>query len=486
MKIPIRSMLRGGLYVLLIGLALYSVSIQAIALTTNTLSAAPVLKAMAIYFQGMTQHLYGITSGNIHMLVYMGMVLLVALLEWQKRYPVRLHYVLMLLTIIGALMATPTNPSGSVDLYYYIAYGRKMMLGLDPYTPLFDALQDPVVRLVPEAWYQNPSLYGPVAVIIFTVLNSISTPDMESLLLTFKLGWFGCFVVLALISHSIFTKNGSYPGTKWILFFANPMTWLLCLRDGHVEILILMFIALSLWSMQRQLWGCAGAAIGMFCSVKIVMLTVVPFFLWHALRRREGEENWKPGLERVLWMIKMFLLITLPLYVYFRGADILPVLEFSQARLGSGSISLQVLHKILSFNPFAMTAQQALIYLRPLSAVFVFSGLCLLIVYFIFARTPQDVSLAAGLAMLWLLLSFSYKFEWYILWSVFFLINGLARVPALLFVGALYSLYTYSHYFSDNMMSAIIAIFGFYGFWSVLNRSSDPRRQVAPFHSCQR
>ncbi len=475
MKLPIISLLKWSLYTALVGLSFYSIIMQAALLANNTLRAAVAIKPIMDYFQNPALAAYGIGNDNMGVLAFVAFVLIVALLESRGQYSTRLHYVLMALALIGAFIMALVKPFGSVDIYYYVAYGREVLLGLDPYQPLFNAMYDPVIQQVPPVWYQNPALYGPVAVAIFSLLNVFSTPEMGSLLLTFKLGWFVFFVVFATTCHILFRKSGPYPATKWMLICANPVTWMLCLRDGHVEILMLTFMALSLLALQRKSWGLAGAALGAFCSVKIVALAVVPFFFWHAFRRKEASSQ--SGVWCAARMFEGFILLTVPLYAYFEGGDILPVIEFSKSQLNTNSISLQVLSRIMALKAFIMTPEQTALYMRPLSALFLLSGLGALFAHFVFSRRPQNLSLAAGAAMLWLLFSLSYTLPWYILWSMFFLINGLARLSALLFVGAFYILYVRAFDYYGNIPTIIITLFGFYGLWRVLNNASLPAKE---------
>ncbi len=406
---------------------------------------------------------------HLQMLGFAGIIMIACYLESQKRYSVQLHYCVVGLVMVGAFFAVLSIPLGTGDIYYYIAYGRKLgILGLDPYLPLNEALFDPLIQQAGDYWMHIPANYGPSAILLFAALNFMAVPEMSSLLLVFKLFWLLVFFAFMAISYRLFQSKGEYPATRWLLLCANPVTWRLLLSDTHMEMLIITVAALCLMAAYRQAWLTLGLLLGVISSIKLIMLVLVPFFVWYALRKRE-EDSWRPGILRALKVGGLFLAYILPLYVYFKGADILPLIEFSAKYNAMPQIIPDAINHLLQFPLMVQFFHNDYAYVKLLSNLTLLIGLIALFGHFALSRRPQSLPMAMASAMLLLLFTLTWCHPWYILWSAFFLIAGAAERRGVLLAGAFYSLYGFSNYASVHFIFALLVSLGLYSFWKLWN-----------------
>ncbi|NUW44365.1 polyprenol phosphomannose-dependent alpha 1,6 mannosyltransferase MptB [Nonomuraea rhodomycinica] len=194
-----------------------------------------------------------------------------------------------LLVVVGCIAAgllALLPPSGSGDHLNYAAYGRMVVLGVNPYTHgAVDLPGDPIARAVEEPWREEPSVYGPVATGAQALASWVGG---DSLRLT--------MFVLAVLNSAAFVGTGLLidrstrrdPGRRLraaLLWTANPLLLYQLVAGMHVDTLAVACMIAALLARGRPLR--AGALLGLGVAIKVNAGLVALGPAWE-LRRRPG------------------------------------------------------------------------------------------------------------------------------------------------------------------------------------------------------
>jgi len=370
-------------------------------------------------------------------LVFLG---LIALMESREQIRPKLYAVLAGIALVGAFVAALTNLA-SPDCFYYIGHGRKLaILHLSPYTPLADVRTDEIIRMIPEKWLSLPSLYGPTAVIFFGFLNVISPPTMPALLLTFKLAWFGMFLLFSVFLYRML-KHYRYTYTRWFAFCANPVTWHLCLRDAHVEMMMVLFILFCLMAAIKRKWLACGIALGLLCTTKIIMLIIAPFFAIHILRDTLKTPQWRQRKHNLLLFLLGFLGYVIPAYAIFNGGELFGLLDFYSTHDTSFFFIPWIILKFSEATGIGYPVNDPVAFAHISSEIILLSGLCGMFIHACRARIPLNLAAASGIAMMFFIFTVTYQFAWYILWGIVFLIIAVPTLKEVFLLAAFYTLF---------------------------------------------
>ena len=182
------------------------------------------------------------------------------------------------------------------DIYRYLWDGRLQHLGYSPYAvvpadPAFDRLHTPVTRLL-----NNPSVaspYPPAAQLFFRLVTSAgeSVGVMKGAVVlcdavTFALVWFW----LAATGHD----------PKWTLAYAwNPLVTLEGARDGHVDLLGVACLMISVLALSRRRTLLASIAFVVAVEVKFLPVVLMPLY-WKRVRVRDALAAGAVGLALYL------------------------------------------------------------------------------------------------------------------------------------------------------------------------------------------
>ncbi|MGD2090172.1 MAG: hypothetical protein PVH61_28605 [Candidatus Aminicenantes bacterium] len=156
----------------------------------------------------------------------------------------------LLFSLVFGLTLVTAPPGQSDDIYRYLWDGKLQYYGISPYTYAPD---DPALN--PYHSEQLPKLvnfphiktiYPPVAQLFFRLSYTLfgeSTAGLKFLFLLIALGSI-CFFYL------ILKQKGADP--RWLLFFAwNPLVIMETAVNGHLDILMVFFLLMSLWSFYK-------------------------------------------------------------------------------------------------------------------------------------------------------------------------------------------------------------------------------------------
>jgi hypothetical protein len=189
-------------------------------------------------------------------------------------------------------LALLARPFGSADHTSYAAYGRLVVLGVDPYAVPPDAWvaaggMDPVVAGVEPPHHNVVSIYGPVATIIMAACAWLGGDNQR------QVTWLWQLVVVAswLAIRAVLLRLGDDPGRVDLLWTANPLVFGIGVLGAHADMLAGAFCLLALLAAagDRRWALAAGVAAGLATGVKLTAALIVPAILlgWWLAQRRE-------------------------------------------------------------------------------------------------------------------------------------------------------------------------------------------------------
>jgi hypothetical protein len=193
------------------------------------------------------------------------------------------HALLMIL-IGGALfrfVLVPLDPPRlSTDIYRYIWDGRVQGAGINPY--LYLPVDPRLAGLRDKSIYPNinrreyaHTIYPPVAQMFFFVVTRVT----ESVR-----GLKGIIVLLDLVTMGLVVamlRAIGQPAERVIVYAWHPLPIFEFGASGHIDALMICFIALALFARTREKFGIAGFALGAATLVKLI-----PIILFPAIYRR--------------------------------------------------------------------------------------------------------------------------------------------------------------------------------------------------------
>lgn len=187
-----------------------------------------------------------------------------------------------LIAIALANMAFTLGPTiVSTDVFGYIAYGRELAHGLDPYvTPPIALGHDGLLRVV--YWKHQPSPYGPLFTFLSVPLGLLS-PSAALWILKAATGL--ASVGIASLVAAVAGRRGLDPARAAIFVGLNPVLLFYAVSGAHNDVLavFLVMCALALTVRGMEATGAAAAVAG--AAIKLTMGLALPFVVLLAARR---------------------------------------------------------------------------------------------------------------------------------------------------------------------------------------------------------
>ncbi|MCA9790884.1 MAG: DUF2029 domain-containing protein [Candidatus Eremiobacteraeota bacterium] len=300
-----------------------------------------------------------------------------------------------------ALLAAWCKPFLSVDTTYYVAYGRQLaVLGLNPYqVNLYASETDPIISQVSHMWFGTTALFGPVALALYAVPNLlVPNPQLLQLATVLKFLWLPFYFSLGalVLAHWSDDENRL---TMALAVVANPILLWLGLVDGHVDILITLFMALTAYLMSKDRPEWSAVALSLAASLKLVAIVVLPvcFFWWLS-----------QSVRKALRFSAVFVALYGGLYLAVRGGEYLAVIEFTKNwdNLVAANLVPALLNR-LHLELHQVQRYSNLVFYATVAAVCwpTWRG-----------RFEKNPALPMGLAMGGLVLTRTYFQPWYTLW----------------------------------------------------------------------
>lgn len=173
---------------------------------------------------------------------------------------------------IPLLWAQPSD-----DLYRYVWEGRVQSAGQSPYLMAPD---DPGLILLRDQNWQHinhpdhPGIYPPLAQLEFRLAAAIH-PSV-----TFFKCLHTLWDLIALAALASCLVAVGLPPHFAIVYGACPLVLSAFALEGHIDSLMLMWLAVMLALCARKKWILGGAMLGLAISSKIVAIVFLPWFLW--------------------------------------------------------------------------------------------------------------------------------------------------------------------------------------------------------------
>jgi alpha-1,6-mannosyltransferase len=253
-----------------------------------------VLYRLGLRSRGVADILWFLKVALVQSLLY----LLAAWLIWRARTSRWTLVLTLLLAVLFRISILFAPPYLSDDIYRYIWDGRVQAAGINPYRyiPADEALKN----LRDEKIYPHinrrdyaPTMYPPVAESVFFVTTRVS----ESV--TWMKTTMVLFEALGIWSIAQLLASFGLPRQRILIYAWHPLTVWEFAGSGHLDAMIVAFLALALLARRRH------AEIG--CGVALASATLVKIFPGVLLPALYKRWNWKMPLAFAITIVIAYL-----------------------------------------------------------------------------------------------------------------------------------------------------------------------------------
>ncbi len=215
-----------------------------------------------------------------------GLAYLLAIREFfsTPRFPRSVVVIGLVLAAMWHLAFLMMPPGTDDDIHRYLWDGRVQRLGYNPYIvipndPAFAALHTPETRTLNHP--DLPSPYPAGAELFFRAVTAIH----ESIF-ALKLAFVLCDLVIVFVLLDLLRRSGQ--AAHWVLAFAwNPLLAIEVAGSGHIDIVGVLLLLVSLAALVRRWRTVAALAFGLAVAVKLLPIVLLPLY-WRRVRLRDG------------------------------------------------------------------------------------------------------------------------------------------------------------------------------------------------------
>jgi len=194
----------------------------------------------------------------------------------RKKFPRNTLLVVLIGGALFRLILVPLDPPRlSTDIYRYIWDGRLQGAGINPYfylpvDPRLAGLRDESIYPHINRKEYAYTIYPPVAQIFFFVATRVtqSIPGFKGLLVLVDL------VTVGLVAATL--RAIGQPAERVIVYAWHPLPIFEFAGSGHIDALMICFIALALLARSHQKFGITGFALGAATLVKFFPVILLP------------------------------------------------------------------------------------------------------------------------------------------------------------------------------------------------------------------
>ncbi len=184
--------------------------------------------------------------------------------------------VILVSSFIFRLTIFWTTPSLSGDIYRYIWDGRVQNAGLNPYghppeSPDLAFLRDAEYEKINHKDFSTP--YPPAAEMYFRILSKISTN-----LSVFKFG-IAIFDFLLIIVLRKLLQTEKRDASLLLIYAWHPLPILDFAGAGHLDVIAMCLLMLTIWLVQRGLPASAGATLALGTLTKFLPAFSLPWLI---------------------------------------------------------------------------------------------------------------------------------------------------------------------------------------------------------------
>jgi alpha-1,6-mannosyltransferase len=186
---------------------------------------------------------------------------------------------LLLILLGGALfrlILLPLDPPRlSTDIYRYIWDGRVQVAGINPY--LYLPVDPELAKLRDESIYPNinrktyaHTIYPPAAQIFFYLVTRVTqtVPGFKTAVVLIDL------VTMGIVAATL--RATGQPAERVIVYAWHPLPIFEFGASGHIDALMICFLAIALFTRAREKYALAGIALGAATLVKFIPLVLLP------------------------------------------------------------------------------------------------------------------------------------------------------------------------------------------------------------------
>jgi hypothetical protein len=194
----------------------------------------------------------------------------------RKKFPANTLLIILIGGALFRLILVPLDPPRlSTDIYRYIWDGRLQGAGINPY--LYVPVDPRLAELRDDSIYPNinrreyaHTIYPPVAQIFFFVVTRVTQriPGFKTVLVLLDL------VTVGLVAATL--RAIGQPAERVIVYAWHPLPVFEFGGSGHIDALMICFIALALFARAHQKFGIAGFALGAATLVKFIPVVLLP------------------------------------------------------------------------------------------------------------------------------------------------------------------------------------------------------------------
>jgi alpha-1,6-mannosyltransferase len=219
-------------------------------------------------------------------LILAGIVYLLAVRELfaSPSFPRRVVVIGLILAAVWHVEFLRVPPGGDDDIHRYVWDGRLQRLGYNPYVVVPD---DPAAKWLYTSETRNlnnpdvPSPYPPGAQLFFRAVTAIRE-SIFALRVAFVLCDLATVFVLLDVLRS------SWQAEHWVLAFAwNPLVATEVAGSGHIDIVGVLLLLVSVAALLRRWRTVAAIAFGLAVAVKFLPIVLLPLY-WKRVRLRDA------------------------------------------------------------------------------------------------------------------------------------------------------------------------------------------------------
>ncbi len=366
-------------------------------------------------------------------LVVLGLawVWLLRVINVDPRFPVAL--VLAVFTVWSIPFVVGPSVS-SEDVYAYVALGRLVERGLDPYQVGVNALgNDPVVGVTPPFWRNNPTPYGPIAVRVAWLAAVTGGDSVPATVVILRLFGLLCLLLLAVPVTALARRAGTRPALALTAVLCSPLVLVDLVGAAHNESLMVLLVACGValgmaglaeeQRRRRLALLCAGVGLcGAAAGVKLPGLLGAALLGW--LWAGPGS----PALRRLPAVVTSVLLAAAVVVVVSLASGL------GMGWVGALDVPQRAYTLLAPFTALAVLVKELLVrlgwpsgwvlpVLRPVGSILGIATAALLI-----TRAERlGATLALGLALLAVAATAPAVWPWYMVWGLVFV--GTVTMP---------------------------------------------------------
>lgn len=205
-------------------------------------------------------------------------VLAVWLVFQRRAFPSKTLWIIFIGAGLFRVLFLPLDPPRlSTDIYRYIWDGRVQGSGINPYLylpvdPRLAGLRDDTIYPHINRKEYAHTIYPPVAQVFFFAVSRVTQSVV---------GFKTIFIVIDLITIGLIAatlRAVGQPPERVIAYAWHPLPIFEFSGSGHIDALMICFIAVALWARVRGKFGLAGFALAGATLVKLVPIVLLPAF----------------------------------------------------------------------------------------------------------------------------------------------------------------------------------------------------------------